>query len=125
MKKLEWHTTEIEEVYEALETKRDGISDEEAQRRLDAFGFNELKEEKKTTWLQLLVSQFTSILVVILIFSAIASAYIAIRKSEPMTDTWVILFIVVMNAVLGFIQEYRAEQAVEALKSLIDSNFGE
>lgn len=119
MKKLEWHTAEIETVLEALETDRNGISDEEAEKRLEEFGLNELKEEKKTTWLQLLVSQFKSILVVILIFSAIVSAYIAIRNNESMTDTWVILFIVIINAILGFIQEYRAEQAVEALKKMV------
>ncbi len=60
MKNLEWHAEEIEQVFEALETKDGGISDEEAQKRLDAFGLNELIEEKKTTWIQLLISQFSS-----------------------------------------------------------------
>jgi len=115
----EWHSAEVDEVLEALDTSKDGLSDEEAERRLEEYGPNELEEQRKTTWLELLVGQFTSILVIILIISAIVSAWIAIRKGEPMTDTWVILFIVVMNAILGFVQEYRAEQAVEALKKMV------
>ena len=119
MEKREWHAIDVESVLETLGTTRKGISDREASERLDRFGPNELREEKKVTPFELFVGQFKSILVVILIISAVVSAYLAIQEGAPMTDTWVILIIVVMNAVLGFVQEYRAEKAVEALKAMV------
>jgi Ca2+-transporting ATPase len=119
LEKREWQAIDIESVLETLGTTRKGISDREAAERLDQFGPNELKEAKKVTAFQLLVDQFKSILVVILIIAAAVSAYISIQEGKPMTDTWVILIIVVMNAILGFVQEYRAEKAVEALKAMI------
>ncbi|MFH2111310.1 MAG: cation-transporting P-type ATPase [Candidatus Bathyarchaeota archaeon] len=119
MEKSNWHATEIDDALKSLESGRQGITDEEVERRLQLYGPNELVEEKKTKWYHLLYEQFTSILVIILIIAAIVSAYIAIQEGEPMTDTWVILFIVVMNGILGFVQEYRAEQAVEALKAMV------
>jgi len=109
----------MDEVLESLDTDRRGLGEEEVQRRLEEYGPNELKEEKKVTALELFVGQFKSILVLILVLSAIVSAYIAMRKGEPFTDTYVIFAIVVMNAVLGFVQEYRAEQAIEALKRMV------
>ena len=119
MEKTDWHATEVDAVLKALETGREGITGEEASKRLEVYGPNELKEEKKKQWYHLLFEQFTSILVIILVISATVSAYLAIQAGEPMTDAYVILFIVVMNAVLGFVQEYRAEQAVEALKAMV------
>jgi Ca2+-transporting ATPase len=119
LENIDWHAKEVEDVLEALETSREGITDEEAGRRLEEYGANELKEEAKIKWYHILYEQFTSILVIILIISAAVSAYLAIQESEPMTDAIVILFIVVMNAILGFVQEYRAEKAVEALKAMV------
>ena len=119
MEKTDWHATEVDAVLKALETGREGITDEEAGRRLEVYGPNELKEEKKKQWYHLLFEQFTSILVIILVIAATVSAYLAIQEGEPMTDAYVILFIVVMNAILGFVQEYRAEKAIEALKAMV------
>ena len=119
MKELPWHAVEIEEVFEALETDRGGLSEEEAERRLREYGPNELREEKRVTPLQIFLGQFKSILVIILIVSALVSAYISMRRGEPYTDTYVIMAIVILNAILGFYQEYRAEKAVEALKRMI------
>ena len=119
LEKREWHAIDVETVLETLGTTRKGISDREASERLDQFGPNELTEEKKVTPFELFVGQFKSILVVILIISAVVSAYLAIQEGKPMTDTWVILIIVIMNAILGFVQEYRAEKAVEALKAMV------
>jgi len=114
-----WHAEEVDTVLEALNTNRDGISEEEAKKRLEQYGHNELQEKKKITPLQILLDQFKSILVIILVISAAVSAYLAYVEGESYFDTGVILFIVVMNAILGFIQEYRAEQAVEALKKMV------
>ncbi len=119
MERKNWHALKLDEVFETLETNRQGLSDEEARKRLEAYGPNELREEEGRKWYHLLWEQFTSILVIILILSAIVSAYIARIEGEPMTDTWVILIIVVLNAILGFVQEYRAEKAVEALKAMV------
>ena len=119
MEKRDWHAEDIDAVYEHLGTGRDGLDGEEAQRRLEIYGPNELKEEKKVTPLELLIGQFKSILVIILVFSALVSAYISYVEGEAYTDTYVILIIVIMNAILGFVQEYRAEQAVEALKKMV------
>lgn len=119
MEKKNWHSTEIDGVLTALETSDNGISDEEAAKRLAEHGPNELQEEAGTKWYHILWEQFTSILVIVLIISAAVSGYLAIQEGEPMTDAYVILLIVVMNAILGFVQEYRAEQAVEALKAMV------
>ncbi len=119
MEKKEWHSKKIDDILSDLGTSREGISDSEASERLQEYGPNELKEEDKKQWYHFLFEQFTSILVIVLIISAIISGYLAVRKNEPMTDMYVILVIVVMNAILGFIQEYRAEQAVEALKAMV------
>jgi len=119
MEKRIWHAEDIESILESLSSSRSGISEEAAKERLERFGPNELKEEKRTTPLELFLGQFKSILVIILIISAIVSAFISVRQGEPFTDTYVILIIVVLNAVLGFVQEYRAEKAVEALMKMV------
>ncbi|RLI37256.1 ATPase, partial [Candidatus Bathyarchaeota archaeon] len=119
MKKNSWHALESNAVLSLLSTSRNGISEEEAKKRLEQYGPNELKEEKKTTSLKILASQFKSILIVILVVSAIVSAFISMRAGKPFTDTFVILVIVIINAILGFVQEYKAEQAVEALKKMV------
>ena len=119
MEKKAWYATDIDAVLESLGSSDKGISEREAEERLQRFGPNELKEEKKVTPLELFIGQFKSVLVIILVFSALVSAYISYRKAEPYTDTYVILIIVVMNSILGFVQEYRAEKAVEALKKMI------
>ena len=119
MEKKDWHSTEIDSVLSALETSREGISNEEVAKRLQEYGPNELKEEAKKQWYHLLWEQFTSILVIVLVISAAVSGYIAVQGGEPMTDMYVIMVIVVMNGILGFVQEYRAEKAVEALKAMV------
>ena len=119
MEKKAWYAEEIDIVLESLGSTRKGISESEAQERYDRFGPNELREEKKVTALDLFIGQFKSVLVVILVLSAAVSTFISWRKGEPFTDTYVIMFIVVMNAIMGFVQEYRAEQAVEALKKMV------
>ena len=119
MEKKKWHSTEIDDVLTALESSHEGISEEEAAKRLLEYGPNELKEEKKHQWYQILFEQFTSLLVIVLVISAAVSGYLAWQEGEAMTDMYVIMLIVVMNAILGFVQEYRAEQAVEALKAMV------
>ena len=107
------HSIEALEALRSLASSEMGLADEEAQKRLLEFGFNELKEEKGTTALAVLLRQFQSFLVLILIFASVVSFVLG-----ETTDAIVIALIVVLNAVLGFIQEYRAEKAMEALQKL-------
>jgi Ca2+-transporting ATPase len=103
-----------EEVMQALHTGREGLTDAEAQRRLKEVGPNKLIEEKRVTPLTIFLSQFRSVLVIMLIISAAISGLLL----GEYVDAALITLIVIMNAILGFVQEYRAERAIEALKRM-------
>ena len=91
-----------------------GLSSKQAAANLAKFGPNEIKSKKEFTALKILLSQFTSFLIIILIVSGLISIYL-----NELVDGVAILSIVVINAIIGFIQEYKAENAVRALKSLV------
>lgn len=109
-----WHSMEVSEVLEKLETSPRGLSEEEARRRLERFGPNELREEKRISPLKIFVEQFKKVLILILL--AAVSIYLLIGK---VTDALVILVIVIACVILGFVQEYRAERALKALKRML------
>ena len=90
-----------------------GLSQREAERRLLEHGPNQLADRKKASPVKLLLSQFTDIMVIILMISTAISAFMG-----EITEAATIIAIVTLNAVLGFIQEYRTEKTMEALKSL-------
>jgi len=110
-----YHALTNEEILFSLNTRRNGLSEEESQNRIKIYGENKLEEVKRSSIALLFLSQFKSVLIVILIVAALISGFILNEK----LDMYVILVIVVMNAVIGFIQEYRAEKAVEALKKMV------
>ena len=110
-----WHSMEIESILQKLETDPEqGLSLEEAQRRLGEYGYNELGEEAKTSPFILFLNQFKNTLIVILIAATVLSALIG-----DLLDAGIILAIVVFCALLGFLQEYRAERALGALKKML------
>jgi Ca2+-transporting ATPase len=113
MAKLLRHQESIEDIFKALGSGRNGLSGKEAAKRLRQYGPNELKEKKKRTPLIMLLDQFKDFMIVILMAAAVVAGIIG-----EMTDTLVILAIVIANAVIGFVQEYRAEKAMEALKEM-------
>lgn len=94
-----------------------GLTDDEAARRLAQFGPNEIRRSKKRTPWHILVGQFTDFMILILIAAAIVSGIVG-----EVIDTVAILVIVLVNAIIGFFQEYRAEQAVEALRKMAKPN---
>ena len=109
-----WHTQKIEDLAHELGTDLEkGLSAEEAASRLEQYGPNELIERGVTSPWKILWEQLTGIMVIMLIISAVISFLL-----EEYTDAITILIIVVLNAVLGFTQEYRAEQAMAALKKM-------
>jgi Ca2+-transporting ATPase len=103
---------------EQLQVTEQGLSQDEVERRLIEFGPNELETVKGPGPLAMFLSQFKDILVIILIFAAIISGLIAFLSLEPALDAIVIMIIVIINAIMGFTQEYRAEKSIEALKQM-------
>jgi len=122
----EWHAMKTEEVIGTLQASEKGLSDEEAKRRLSEYGYNELKEKKRRTALQMFLEEFKDVFIMLLIIATILSAIVGYYESigtqksvlEIYTDPIIIGIIVILVAVAGFIQEYRAEKALEALKKL-------
>jgi Ca2+-transporting ATPase len=114
-KEAVWHSLEIAQALKELGTdSHQGLSDEEVRSRLEKYGYNELKEEEKTSSLTLFINQFKNIMITILLIATVLSALVG-----ETFDAGLILVIVVFCAVLGFIQEYRAERALEALKKML------
>ena len=109
----EWYQLEIDQTLNELNSSLEGLSQEEAARRLAEHGPNELVERGVISPWQILWSQFTETMVVILIIAAVISAILGDLK-----DAVAIVAIVIINALLGFRQEYQAEQAMAALKKL-------
>lgn len=112
MKKVP-HALSIEETLEVFQTRLEGLTEEEVQERLKVYGYNELIEKKKKSPLILLLRQFTNFLVLILLVASGISLIFG-----ELVDFVTILLIVILSGVLGFIQEYKAEEALEALKKI-------
>lgn len=108
-----YHDEAADAVLKTLDTSETGLSSGEAENRLEKYGKNELKEEEKTSAVKLFLSQFKSFLILILIVAALFSAFLG-----ELVDALVILFTVFLAGVLGFVQEYRAEESIKLLKSL-------
>jgi Ca2+-transporting ATPase len=116
---------EIDEVLKELGVNREGLSSQEASERLRKYGFNEIKKVKRRTALHMFLDEFKDIFILLLIAATIFSAIIGYWEMmhggefmEAYADTITIGAIVILCAVTGFVQEYRAEKAIEALKKL-------
>ena len=126
-RKMAWHSMKEEEVLEVLKSSKNGLTNDEARKRLAEYGPNELKEVKKRGLLKMFLDEFKDVFVLLLIVATIFSAFIGYYESrrepgksflETYTDAITILIIILLVAISGFIQEYRAEKALEALKKL-------
>ena len=106
------------EVISALETTENGLTSAEAERRLAENGRNRLAEGKKVGIVKRFFMQLADPMIIILIVAAVISAVIAVIEKETPTDVFIIMFVVILNAVLGVIQESKAEKAIEALKEM-------
>jgi Ca2+-transporting ATPase len=109
----QFYRREIDDVLGLVKSGHKGISNAEASQRLAEVGPNALEEKKKKTILLMLLDQFKDFMILVLMGAAIISGIIG-----ELADTLVILAIVIINAIIGFIQEYRAEKAMEALKRM-------
>jgi len=113
------HSSTIEEILQRLEVKPDqGLNSDDASRRLQEYGPNQLKDKPKRSLAQRFFDQFKDVMIIILIIAAVISFVVAIYEGEGFFEPVLILLIVVLNAIMGVMQESKAEQALEALQKL-------
>lgn len=113
-----WNKT-VEEVAKELETDiENGLQEDRIESIREIHGFNELEGKKKQSLLIKFLNQFKDFMIIVLIIAAIISGYIGIREGEGITDTIIILIVVIMNAIIGVVQENKAEKSLEALQKL-------
>ena len=114
-----WFNKTVDEVESTLKTNAEkGLTAEEAKKRQEEYGLNELKAKKKKSLLVKFLEQFKDFMIIILIISAIISGVVGVAQGEGFTDTIIILVVVVVNAIIGVAQENKAEKSLEALQKL-------
>lgn len=110
---MHWYQKPADQIFQELDTKKDGLTAKQAAKKLEEVGPNELKEEESRSFFSKLVDQFKDVLILILIAAALVSAFVG-----EVADAIIIIAIVIVNALLGLYQEGKAEKALEALKKM-------
>jgi Ca2+-transporting ATPase len=114
---MNWHLLPLSEISRLLNTYPSGIDNISAAQRLEEYGKNQIIDKRKNTVFRMLLHQLSDFMILILIAAAVISGIVG-----DVIDTVIILAIIVLNAAVGFIQEYRAEKAMEALKLMAATN---
>jgi Ca2+-transporting ATPase len=113
-KMAKFHTLSANAALKELGSSERGLSEEEARARLAQFGPNALREKKRKSPILMFLGEFTDLLIIILIIAALVSGFLG-----EWLDAYAILAVVVLNGIISFVQEYRAEKALEALKKMV------
>lgn len=121
-KNLGVYNEKVEELYKRLETNINGLTEVEAIKRLERDGENKLTERKKKSSLMMFIGQFNDFMIILLIFASIFSAGISYVRHESYIDSIIIIVIVIINAILSFIQEKKADVAIEELNKMFVTN---
>lgn len=122
MKENNYYNKKVEELYKELDTNINGLTEEEASKRLEEYGENKLAERKKKSNLIIFLNQFNDLMIILLIFAAVFSAVISYIQKESYADSVIILIIVIINATLSFIEEKKADKAIEELNKMFITN---
>ncbi|MCI8481594.1 MAG: cation-translocating P-type ATPase [Clostridia bacterium] len=119
--KENWFSKTIEQTKQELQTDLEkGLTSEQVSSKQQEYGLNELKAKKKKSLLQKFIEQFKDFTILVLIVAAIVSGIVGISEGEGITDTIIILIVVILNAIIGVVQESKAEKSLEALQKLSD-----
>ena len=114
-----WFNKEVKDVEKELETDLEkGLNSGKVEEHKAKYGLNELQEKKKDSLLKKFIAQFKDFSIIVLIIAAIVSGVVGIAEGEGITDTIIILIVVLLNAIIGVAQESKAEKSLEALKKL-------
>lgn len=122
MKENNYYNKKVEELYKELNTSISGLTEEEASKRLEKYGENKLVERKKKSNFIIFLNQFNDLMIILLIFASVFSAVISYIQKESYADSVIILIIVVINATLSFIEEKKADKAIEELNKMFITN---
>ena len=115
----QWFNKEVKDVEKELETDlKKGLNSSKVEAHKEKYGLNELQEKKKESLFKKFMAQFKDFSIIVLIIAAIVSGAVGIAEGEGITDTIIILIVVLLNAVIGVVQESKAEKSLEALKKL-------
>lgn len=112
------YLSSVEDVLREQNSSEQGLSSQEAEKRLEQYGKNKLKEGKKASLLERFLKELADPMIIILIVAATISGVTAYYEGESFTDVFIILAVVIINAVLGVFQESKAEAAIEALQEI-------
>ena len=116
---MNWFNKGISQVEKELETNiKEGLTEEQVKAKYEKYGMNELKQKKKKSLFVKFLEQFKDFMIIVLIIAAIVSGAVGIAEGEGITDTIIILIVVVLNAIIGVVQESKAEKSLEALQKL-------
>ena len=121
---MNWHSERIKQIYSELDSSDEGLDQEEAEKRLEKYGENSIESGNEVSPFKIFVSQFQDFLIYLLIAAALVSVGIGFLPghSPEYTDAILIIIILVANGVMGFIQEYKAEKSIQALKKASTPN---
>ena len=109
----------VDETISNLKTDvENGLNTEEVKERQGKYGLNELKAKKKKSIFIKFLEQFKDFMIIVLIISAIISGIVGISNGEGITDTIIIMVVIIVNAIIGVAQENKAEKSLEALQKL-------
>ncbi len=116
---MNWFNKGINQVEKELQTNiKTGLTEEQVKANYEKYGMNELKQKKKKSLLVKFLEQFKDFMIIVLIVAAVVSGAVGIAEGEGITDTIIILIVVVVNAIIGVVQENKAEKSLEALQKL-------
>mgnify|MGYP000796024175 FL=1 len=115
---MKYYCEDKDIVVSRLNSSENGLSQSEAERRLAENGKNKLRESKKDSLIKRFFAQLTDPMIIILLCAAAISGVLAVTHGESFADVVIILFVVIVNAVLGVYQENKAEKAIEALQEM-------
>ena len=118
MKNKDYYNLEMDEVYRILNSDKEGLCNTEVNKRLEENGYNKLKEEKQKNILLKFLDQFKNVMIIMLLSASIISMIISFCEGESYIDSFIILMVVFLNAVLGVVQEFKAEKAISSLRKM-------
>lgn len=119
---MKFYSLEVNETLKRLDSNEEGLSENEVLIRLNKDGKNKIIEDKRQSKLSKFLNEFKDLMIIILILSSIVSFILSYLNNKPFIDSIIIVAIVLLNAILGFIQELKADKAIESLRKMQVSN---